>query len=97
MNSPTLNSADDRPFEIELIVKSLLKANSAWHNILRVLPVDDIMVTDDHGAVCHVGENVAGLTGFSVEEIINNPVSEVLTSWSGRDYWLFALERGLGI
>jgi diguanylate cyclase (GGDEF)-like protein/PAS domain S-box-containing protein len=65
-----------------LIVNSLLKANSAWHNMLRVLPVDDIVVADDRGAVCHVGENVAVLTGFSVDELINQPVNEVLTSCS---------------
>jgi len=82
LNSPTLNSAYDLSSEIESIVKGLLNANSAWHNMLRVLPVDDIVVVDDGGAVCHVGENVAVLTGFSADELIHQPVNEVLTPWS---------------
>jgi len=44
------------------------------------------MVADDRGAVGHVGVNVAGLTGFSVDEIISRPASEVLTSWSDGDF-----------
>ena len=47
----------------------LRERSDAWRRLLQVLP-DEIVIVDEHGLICHIGERIEVLTGYSRDELI---------------------------